>query len=73
MKPLKLTPEQIEAARSPRGGWTAATLRQWGVPWPPPKGWKKRFLAGKPVLDGWQLRRQRKRIEIETGMQWGDL
>jgi hypothetical protein len=36
---------EIMAARSPRGAWTAKTLRQWGVPWPPPKGWKRRLIA----------------------------
>lgn len=35
------TADEIEAARSPRGGWSSATLASWGVPWPPPKGWKK--------------------------------
>lgn len=33
--------ERIEALRSPRGGWTKAALAELGVPWPPPKGWKK--------------------------------
>ena len=31
----RVTPAEIEAARSPRGGWTRATLASWGVPWPP--------------------------------------
>lgn len=35
------TPEEIEAARTPAGGWTRDTLASWGVGWPPPKGWKK--------------------------------
>lgn len=34
------SPEQIEAARTPAGGWTRTTLASWGVPWPPPKGWR---------------------------------
>ena len=42
----RLTLEEIEAARSPRGGWTAATLAAWGVPWPPPKGWQQRLIHG---------------------------
>ena len=37
------TAEEIEAARTPAGGWTRATLAGWGVPWPPPKGWRKRL------------------------------
>jgi hypothetical protein len=36
-----VTREQIEAARSPRGGWTRVQLAKWGVPWPPRKGWKR--------------------------------
>lgn len=43
---MKLTKEQIDAGRSRAGGWTAKQLRQWGVPWPPPKGWRKALLAG---------------------------
>lgn len=34
------SPEIIENARSARGGWTQSTLAAWGVPWPPPKGWR---------------------------------
>jgi hypothetical protein len=37
------TEEEIEAAMTPAGGWTKATLASWGVPWPPPKGWRKHF------------------------------
>lgn len=33
--------EEIEAAKTPAGGWTRATLEKWGVSWPPPAGWKK--------------------------------
>jgi hypothetical protein len=43
------TAEEIEAGRSPAGGWTRAQLAQWGVPWPPPKGWKAR-LQGRSVI-----------------------
>ncbi|SDH08192.1 hypothetical protein SAMN04487974_12023 [Pelagibacterium luteolum] len=44
-----MTVAQIEAGRSPKGGWTAKTLRGWGVPWPPPKGWRRKLLKGEPV------------------------
>lgn len=40
-----LTPADIEAARTPNGGWTKATLERWGVPWPPPRKWKKELEA----------------------------
>ncbi|MFJ6251845.1 MULTISPECIES: hypothetical protein [unclassified Streptomyces] len=43
------SPEEIEAARTPAGGWKRDQLTAWGVPWPPPKGWKddlvKRWTA----------------------------
>jgi hypothetical protein len=34
------SPDEIEAARTPAGGWKRDQLAAWGVPWPPPKGWK---------------------------------
>jgi hypothetical protein len=40
-----ITKDDIEAARTPAGGWTAATLAGWGVPWPPPKGWQDDLIA----------------------------
>ena len=42
---MTVTIDEIEAARTPSGGWTKAQLAAWGVPWPPPKGWKARLLA----------------------------
>jgi len=39
-------PEQvsdIEAKQTSRGGWTRAQLAEWGVPWPPPRGWRKKL------------------------------
>ncbi|MEM8526409.1 MAG: hypothetical protein AAGG68_17335 [Bacteroidota bacterium] len=40
----RLTLEQIMEAQTPNGGWTKAALAKWGVPWPPPKGWKKKLI-----------------------------
>lgn len=40
------TSEEIEAARTRRGGWTQAQLAEWGVPWPPPRGWRKKLEQG---------------------------
>jgi hypothetical protein len=39
------SPAEIEAARTPAGGWSKETLAGWGVSWPPPKGWKKALEA----------------------------
>lgn len=47
------SPEEAEAARTPAGGWTRDQLAAWGVPWPPPKGWKdelaERWQAARPA------------------------
>jgi hypothetical protein len=39
----RITTTEIEAAKTPRGGWTKETLASWGVPWPPPKGWREQI------------------------------
>lgn len=39
-RPGGVSPEEIAAGRSENGGWSRAQLAEWGVPWPPPKGWK---------------------------------
>ena len=46
------SPDEIEAARTPAGGWTRDQLAAWGVPWPPPAGWKQR------LADQWKAARQ---------------
>lgn len=47
----RLTNDQVLAGRSPKGGWSAATLASWGVPWPPPHGWRRAItIGGGPVL-----------------------
>lgn len=35
---------EIEAGKTARGGWSRKQLAEWGVPWPPPKGWKKQLI-----------------------------
>ncbi len=46
---MKVTDAEIEAAKSPRGGFTRKTLAAWGVPWPPPKGWRRALIAGRLI------------------------
>lgn len=41
---VRPTAEELEDSRTPSGGYTKAQLAEWGVPWPPPRGWKKRLL-----------------------------
>ena len=48
--------EEILAARTAQGGWTKAQLAEWGVPWPPPRGWKER-LVEESRLQGFRLGR----------------
>jgi hypothetical protein len=36
--------EEIEAAKTLKGGWKAKQLAAWGVPWPPPPGWRKKLV-----------------------------
>jgi hypothetical protein len=35
------SPDEILACRTSRGAWTRRQLAEWGVPWPPPRGWKR--------------------------------
>jgi hypothetical protein len=41
-----LSEDEIEAGKSEKGGWTRATLAEWGVSWPPPRGWKRALTEG---------------------------
>lgn len=36
--------QKIESLKTERGGWTRESLASLGVPWQPPKGWKKTLL-----------------------------
>jgi hypothetical protein len=51
MKSKTITKDEIEAEETLMGGYTRETLAKWGVPWPPPKGWKKRLIAGGAPFD----------------------
>jgi len=44
MDELKKLIAQIEALKSPEGGYTKEVLMSLGVPWPPPKGWKRKLI-----------------------------
>ena len=47
----RLTQEEVEAGRSPRGGFTRKQLAVWGVPWPPPAGWLQALVRGEDGSD----------------------
>lgn len=35
------SPDDVEAGKTPAGGWSKKQLAAWGVPWPPPTGWRR--------------------------------
>jgi hypothetical protein len=43
---MRVTKEEIERQQTGNGGYSRATLAKWGVPWPPPKGWKRKLING---------------------------
>lgn len=47
--PLRLTAAEIDKRKTSEGGWPRDVLAEWGVPWPPPGGWRKALLDGKPI------------------------
>lgn len=64
-----VTPEEIERGKTRRGGWTRKTLAKWGVPWPPPKGWKRLLNEG---YDFTQIRKYPSERELFSRLEdWG--
>jgi hypothetical protein len=53
------SPEQVEAAMTARGGFSRQSLAKMGVPFPPPKGWRK-AITERPVTCKEIVRRGRK-------------
>ncbi|MFE1909521.1 hypothetical protein ACFW96_38565 [Streptomyces gardneri] len=44
----------MTAAMTENGGWTKKQLAEWGIPFPPPQGWRKHLEAkwrGEDVAD----------------------
>lgn len=39
------TPEELEKLRLTTKGCNRALLAEWGIPWPPPSGWRKKLLS----------------------------
>ncbi len=35
--------QRVKDGVSPRGGYTRTQLAEWGVPWPPPRGWRRQL------------------------------
>jgi 5-methylcytosine-specific restriction endonuclease McrA len=54
----QITAAEIDAAMSAKGGFSKETFAQWGVPWPPPKGWKGTIIEhGTPYNHSLNLER----------------
>jgi len=49
----RVSREEIEACRTPAGGYsfTRERLASWGVPWPPPAGWLRALLRQEDSSD----------------------
>jgi hypothetical protein len=43
---VKISHEVTEMFRTPAGGWTKKQLAEWGVRWPPMRGWRRRLALG---------------------------
>ena len=49
---MRLSEQDILDKRTTAGGYTKAQLAEWGVSWPPPKGWKKSLLVATVKSEG---------------------
>jgi 5-methylcytosine-specific restriction endonuclease McrA len=73
---MRISAEELESARTPNGGYRREQLIGWGVPWPPPKGWKRALLTGSQMPIGRKEKLKRRAIrKIENGgffktMEW---
>lgn len=54
------SPDAVVDASGGRGAWRAKTLAVWGIPWPPPSGWRAKladlYNAGRTSWSGWEVR-----------------
>lgn len=68
MKPHIPSPEEIDACKTPAGAWSRATLAEWGVPWPPPKGWRKELTRKWEKANGITSPARARDFEIPKGI-----
>lgn len=57
----------IEDGRSKNGGWSRDQLSLLGIPWPPPKNWKKHISKNPPKTADWDafLELKDRHLELE--------
>jgi hypothetical protein len=52
MTPRTPSPQEIEDAQTSNGGWSKTSFKEWGIGWPPRKGWRqqleRKWLAEHP-------------------------
>ena len=58
---------EIDRARTPKGAWSKAQLAEWGVPWPPPGGWKRHLESEAERLFAEREPRRRRRLTRGSG------
>lgn len=46
---MKITEYEIESKKTAKGGWTKKQLAEWGIAWPPVKGWKTALINGTSI------------------------
>lgn len=56
-----VTREEIESAKTPKGGFTKETLAQWGVTWPPQNGWIDQLVTESCAIEEFNRIRDRLR------------
>ena len=47
MTEIIITNEYIENNKTANGGFSKDILKQWGIDWPPQKGWRKQLIGKK--------------------------
>lgn len=58
--------DRIEELKSPKGGWSRASLAKLGVPWPPPQGWRRQ-LETQGYLDDNMKKPKPKKAVVHVG------
>lgn len=79
-----VTLEEVMAARTPRGGWTKKQIVEWGIEYPPERGWIKRLTGDNSAappkcgssLEAKRLRRmsrielERENVRLREALEW---
>ena len=61
MTEIIITDKYIEKNKTANGGFTKDILKEWGVDWPPQKGWRKNLIGKKIIV--------KKQITIDSFFQ----